>query len=54
MGSSNDFHGSIPLVIDEQVLLVGLIAGLVMGLVGATPPAWRCLKLPINEALRAA
>jgi putative ABC transport system permease protein len=46
--------GVFQLVIDEQVLLVGLIAGLVMGLIGAIPPAWRCLKLPINEALKAA
>jgi putative ABC transport system permease protein len=46
--------GVFQLVIDEQVLLMGLIAGLAMGLIGAIPPAWRCLKLPINEALKAA
>jgi ABC-type antimicrobial peptide transport system permease subunit len=46
--------GVFQLVIDEQVLLTGLLAGFVMGLFGAAPPAWRCLRLSIHEALRAA
>lgn len=46
--------GVFQLVIDEQVLLTGLLAGFVMGLIGAAPPAWRCLRLSIHEALRAA
>jgi hypothetical protein len=26
----------------------------VLGIVGALPPAWRCLRMPITEALKAA
>jgi len=44
--------GVFELTVDHRVLLSGLIAGLIMGLVGALPPAWRCLRLPIPEALR--
>lgn len=46
--------GVFQLVVDYQVLLVGAAAGLLMGILGALPPAWRCLRLPINEALKAA
>lgn len=46
--------GVFELTVDHRVLLSGLIAGLIMGLVGALPPAWRCLRLPIPEALRSA
>ena len=45
--------GVFELVVDHKVLLIGLAAGLVMGVIGALPPAWRCLRLPIIEALRA-
>ena len=30
----------------------GLLAGGLMAVVGILPPLWRCLKLPIVEALR--
>ena len=45
--------GVFELTIDHRVLLSGLVAGLIIGLIGALPPAWRCLSLPIPEALRA-
>jgi len=46
--------GVFQLVVDHRVLLSGLVAGLVMGFIGALPPAWRCLRLPITQALKAA
>ena len=45
--------GAFALTIDAPVLLVGLCAGLLVGFVGAIPPSIRCLRLPINEALKA-
>jgi putative ABC transport system permease protein len=45
--------GVFGLTVDAPVLLIGLAAGGLVGLVGALPPAWRCLRLPINEALKA-
>ena len=44
--------GAFALSIDPPVLLTGLAAGLAVGLVGAIPPAVRCLRLPIAAALR--
>jgi len=44
--------GAFALVMDAPVVLVGSLGGLVVGLVGATPPAIRCLRLPIAEALK--
>ncbi|MEK7485481.1 MAG: ABC transporter permease, partial [Planctomycetota bacterium] len=44
--------GVFQLLIDPQVLLVGLIAGIGMGLLGAIPPAINCLRLPITETLK--
>ena len=38
--------------IDTGVLAGALGAGLVLGIVGAVIPAWRCLRLPIPEALK--
>jgi putative ABC transport system permease protein len=46
--------GVFALTVDETALAIGLAAGLLLGLCGALPPAWRCLRLPINEALKAA
>jgi len=45
--------GVFGLVIDSSVLLAGLAAGLLLGLAGALPPAYRCLRLPISDALKA-
>lgn len=44
--------GAFALTIDPPVLLIGLAAGLAVGLIGAVPPAVRCLRLPISAALR--
>jgi putative ABC transport system permease protein len=44
--------GAFALSIDPPVLLIGLLGGLVVGCVGAVPPAIRCLRLPITEALK--
>jgi len=45
--------GVFGLVIDSQVVLIGIAAGAMVGVLGALPPAWRCLRLPIAEALKA-
>jgi ABC-type antimicrobial peptide transport system permease subunit len=45
--------GVFGLRIDSTGLLLGLTAGLFLGIVGALPPAWRCLRLPISESLKA-
>ena len=45
--------GAFGLVIDETVVASGLLAGLAMGVIGAVPPAVRCLRPPIPEALKA-
>ncbi|HRK31162.1 MAG TPA: ABC transporter permease [Tepidisphaeraceae bacterium] len=45
--------GAFGLTIDGQVILLGIIGGLLVGVIGALPPAARCLRLPIPEALKA-
>jgi len=45
--------GAFGLVLDASVLLAGIAAALILGLAGALPPAWRCLRMPIAEALKA-
>jgi len=44
--------GAFALALDAPVLLGGLAAGLGLALFGVIPPLWRCLRLPIVEALR--
>jgi len=44
--------GAFAITLDAPAMLAGLIVGLVVGLVGAIPPAIRCLRLPIPEALK--
>jgi putative ABC transport system permease protein len=46
--------GVFQLVVDHKVLLFGVGAGLTMGVLGTLPPAWKSLRLPITEALKAA
>jgi ABC-type antimicrobial peptide transport system permease subunit len=41
------------LELDPAALLIGGGAGLVLGIVGAIPPAWRAFRLPIADALKA-
>ncbi|MCW5776463.1 MAG: hypothetical protein KIS87_08505, partial [Phycisphaeraceae bacterium] len=45
--------GAFTLTLDAPVVLAGVLCGLVVGLVGAIPPAVRCLRLSIPEALKA-
>ncbi len=45
--------GAFGLRIDAPVLAIGLLAGLLLGVLGALPPAVRCLRLPIPESLKA-
>ncbi len=44
--------GAFALSIDAPVLIGGLAAGAGLALIGVIPPLWRCLRLPIVEALR--
>lgn len=44
--------GAFALVVDTTVVLIGLASGIALGLVGALPPAWRCLRMPIPTALK--
>jgi len=44
--------GAFGLVVDGRVMTVSLLAGLALGVLGALPPAWRCLRLPITDALK--
>lgn len=46
--------GSFGLVVDAAVVAGGLLAGVALGVVGAFPPAWRCLRIPVKDALRTA
>jgi len=45
--------GAFGLVVDELVIAIALAIGLALGLFGALPPAYRCLRLPIATALKA-
>jgi putative ABC transport system permease protein len=45
--------GAFGMVVDWSVVLLGLASGLVLGIAGALPPAWRCLRMPITMALKA-
>jgi len=45
--------GAFGLRIDATVIAWGLGTGLVLGVIGAILPAWRCLRLPIAESLKA-
>ena len=44
--------GAFALTIDAPVMLLGIAGGFLVGFVGAIPPAIRCLRLPIPEALQ--
>ncbi len=45
--------GAFGLTVDAAVLVIGMIAGALLGIVGALPPAWRSMRLPIPESLKA-
>ncbi len=44
--------GAFAITIDAPVMLAGILAGLAVGFIGAIPPAIRCLRLPIPQALK--
>lgn len=46
--------GALRLTVDSDVVLMALGAGLVLGVVGALPPAWKCLRLEIPTSLKSA
>jgi putative ABC transport system permease protein len=46
--------GAFGLRVDGPVMAFGLACGIGLGTVGALLPAWRCLRLPVAEALRSA
>ncbi|MBI1293178.1 FtsX-like permease family protein [bacterium] len=46
--------GVFTLTINAVVLAAGATTGLLLGLLGALPPAWRCLRLAIPESLKSA
>lgn len=45
--------GAFGLTVDPSVVLLGIGTGVLVGVIGALPPAARCLRLPITEALKA-
>lgn len=45
--------GAFGLRIDERVIAIGLLCGLALGVLGALPPAIKCLRPTIPEALKA-
>lgn len=45
--------GVFELTMNSVVLAAGTSVGLLLGLVGALPPAWKCLTMPIPESLKA-
>lgn len=44
--------GAFGLTVDSVVLMNGLLAGALLAVTGILPPLWRCLRLPIVQALR--
>lgn len=45
--------GAFGLLVDAPTIGFGIVIGLLLGVVGSIPPALRCLRLPIAEALKA-
>ena len=45
--------GTFSLRFDPSVMIAGLGTGLILGIVGALPPAYRCLNTPLSSAFRA-
>jgi len=44
--------GAFAITLDAPVVLTAILGGLAVGIVGAAPPAIRCLRLPIPQALK--
>jgi len=45
--------GAFVLRIDSTALLLGCGTGLLVGLIGAIPPAIRAMRMPVAEGLKA-
>ena len=45
--------GAFALRIDGVALIIGCGAGLLLGVIGALPPAVKALRLPVAESLKA-
>ena len=45
--------GAFQLDIDSMAILVGCGTGMMLGIIGALPPAWRVLSLPVANGLKA-
>ena len=45
--------GAFTLRMDSTALIVGLMTGVTIGVVGSLPPAWRALRMPVVDALKA-
>jgi len=45
--------GAFTIDFDPDILLLGLLVGCGLGIVGAFPPAWSCLRPPLTATLRA-
>jgi len=45
--------GAFGLLLDGPTVGFGIAAGLMLGIIGSIPPAVRCLRMPIAEALKA-
>jgi ABC-type antimicrobial peptide transport system permease subunit len=45
--------GAFSLKIDEAAVLIGCGVGLVVGIIGAVPPAIRALRMPVVDGLKA-
>ncbi len=50
--SVNFSLGTFGMLVDARVQLTGVLTSLVLGGIGALPACWRCLRLPIPEALK--
>jgi putative ABC transport system permease protein len=44
--------GVFQLTLNSTVMAAGAAVGLFLGIIGTLPPAWRCLRMPIPEALK--
>jgi ABC-type antimicrobial peptide transport system permease subunit len=45
--------GAFALRLDGGALATGLVTGLLIGVLGSLPPAWRALRMPVVEGLKA-
>jgi ABC-type antimicrobial peptide transport system permease subunit len=45
--------GAFALRLDGGALAIGLLTGLLIGVLGSLPPAWRALRMPVVDGLKA-